>query len=406
MAELAYLYQYAFHLTHVAGQGVFVPITGRLTALLEGRFPVAEVNLLVQEVGQGANSATVDSDRAIARMAKLANADAALARALDSPSAADALAAIENVAGAGPFRAELSAYLETYGVRCQDWDIYSPTVRERPEIVIDMIRQSMRNPRDPDELRAGALAVREDAIRRITVALADDAESLAAAKQCTDALEDYIAVREGRAMWQLMGAGSFREALLRKGEALVQSGAISNATDVFFLLGDEIEGAPGSPVATDGLRALVATRMAERESWKGITPPRLISANPDLLAAGAHGAGSGDVLRGLPASCGTVTAVARVILELEAADEMEPGEVLVCAMTSPPWTPLIGMASALVTNSGAAFSHSAIAAREYGIPCVVGTDDATLRIRTGDIVAVDGDAGTVTILSSTKNGSV
>ena len=396
LSDLADLYQYAFHLTHVAGQGMLVPITGRLAALLEGYFPVAEVQLLVQEVGQGANSATVDSDRAIAQMAKLASADPLLAKTVCEPNT-DVLATIESLPGAEAFRAQLAAYFEAYGTRSQDWDIFSPTLRERPELVIEMIRQSMRNPRDPDERRAGALKVREAAIRRITTALADDADSLAAAKACTDALKDYIAVREGRALWQLMGAGSLRGAFLRKGAALVQSGAISDPTDIFFLVPDEIDRAGSSAASNGNLRDLVAQRKAERESWNGVTPPRLISANPQMLVHGGHAPSPTNVLHGLPASRGTITAKARVILDIDEADAMELGEILVCVMTSPPWTPIIGMASALVTNSGMALSHSAIAAREYGIPCVVGTDDATLRIKTGDTLTVDGDAGTVTI---------
>ena len=391
-SELAETYQYSFHLTHVAGQGMFVPVSGRLASLLAGHFAPPEIPLLVQEAGQGANNATVDSDRAIARMAKLAHANPTIARAIEGPTA-DMLAAIEAAPGAAEFRSELAEYLEEYGWRCRDWDIFSPTLRERPELVIEMVRQSMRNPKDPDELRAGALAVRAGAIRRIESALKDDPEALRAARECTDALENYIAVREGRALWQLIGAGSLRGAFLRKGEALVQAGTIDTATDIFFLEPDEFEGTANS----GGLRGVIESRKAERASWEGVIPPRVISANPDMLEHGGAGDGAKDVLRGLPASRGTVTAKARVIIELDDSETMEAGEVLVCVMTSPPWTPIIGMASALVTNSGMALSHSAIAAREYGIPCVVGTGDATVRIRTGDTLTVDGDAGTVLI---------
>ena len=218
--ELAATYQYSFHMTHVAGQGVFLPVNGRLAGLLEGHFPPAEIPLLVQEAGQGANNATVESDRAIACMAKLANANPAIMEAIERPTA-DVLSAIQATPGAEEFRAELDAYMEKYGWRCRDWDIFSPTLRERPALVIEMVRQSMRNPKDPDALRAGALAVRESAIRRIETALADDPGALRAARECTDALENYIAVREGRALWQLIGAGSLRGAFLRKGEKLV-----------------------------------------------------------------------------------------------------------------------------------------------------------------------------------------
>lgn len=80
------------------------------------------------------------------------------------------------------------------------------------------------------------------------------------------------------------------------------------------------------------------------------------------------------------------------------AGRLGSGEVLVTATTSPPWTPLFGVAGAVVTDAGGSLSHVAIVAREYAIPAVVGCGDATLVIPDGALVEVDGDAGTVTIL--------
>jgi phosphoenolpyruvate synthase/pyruvate phosphate dikinase len=71
------------------------------------------------------------------------------------------------------------------------------------------------------------------------------------------------------------------------------------------------------------------------------------------------------------------------------------GEVLVADITTPAWTPLFALASAVVTNVGGPLSHGSIVAREYGIPAVLGTGTATRRVRDGDVLAVDGDAGTV-----------
>jgi pyruvate,water dikinase len=92
-----------------------------------------------------------------------------------------------------------------------------------------------------------------------------------------------------------------------------------------------------------------------------------------------------------------VTAPARVALTLADAADLQPGEVLVCPTTAPPWTPLFATAAAVVTDTGGILSHCAVVAREYGIPAVVGTGVATKRIRTGQRVTVDGSAGTVTI---------
>jgi len=87
-----------------------------------------------------------------------------------------------------------------------------------------------------------------------------------------------------------------------------------------------------------------------------------------------------------------------VITDLADADRMNAGDVLVCTMTAPPWTALLAVAAALVTDAGDAISHASIAAREYGLPCVVGTGVGTVTIRDGDVVRVDGDAGTVEVV--------
>ena len=100
----------------------------------------------------------------------------------------------------------------------------------------------------------------------------------------------------------------------------------------------------------------------------------------------------------MAASRGTVTAKARVLAGPEEGDRLGPGEVLVCQMTTPAWTPLFSIAGAVVTETGAALSHPAIAAREYGIPCVVGARSAVSRIRDGQLIRVDGLAGTVELL--------
>ena len=103
------------------------------------------------------------------------------------------------------------------------------------------------------------------------------------------------------------------------------------------------------------------------------------------------------IVKGVAASKGVVTATARVIMGLDDADRLQAGDVLVCSSTAPPWTPMFAIASAVVTDSGGILSHSAIAAREYGIPAVVGAQVATQRIPDGATVTVDGERGIVRI---------
>jgi rifampicin phosphotransferase len=109
---------------------------------------------------------------------------------------------------------------------------------------------------------------------------------------------------------------------------------------------------------------------------------------------------TGRVIRGTGASAGQITAPARVLAGPQDSGRMRPGDVLVACITTPAWTSLFAMASAVVTDIGGPLSHSSIVAREYGIPAVLGTGVATRRIRDGQSIRVDGDAGTITLIGN------
>jgi pyruvate,water dikinase len=104
------------------------------------------------------------------------------------------------------------------------------------------------------------------------------------------------------------------------------------------------------------------------------------------------------VIRGLPASFGVREGIARRVAGPADFDRIQQGDVLLTEATTEAFNILLPLLSAIVTDSGGALSHAAIVSREYGIPGVVGTRDATERIADGALVRVDGDAGTVTVL--------
>ena len=119
----------------------------------------------------------------------------------------------------------------------------------------------------------------------------------------------------------------------------------------------------------------------------------------DIMALKSEGIGkkSGDQLKGVAASPGTVTAPACVVHGPQDFTKMNTGDVLVASLTTPAWTPLFARASAVVTDIGGPLSHGSIVAREYGIPAVLGTDTATSRISNGQLITVDGSAGIVSL---------
>jgi pyruvate,water dikinase len=158
---------------------------------------------------------------------------------------------------------------------------------------------------------------------------------------------------------------------------------------------------------TGAARPVRAAAVEQRKMlWRGqrkATAPQLLPENRWMqrVFEGMMPAGSqdqrGDTISGVGASSGQVSAPARVLGGPEDFAQMQPGEVLVARMTTPAWTSLFAMASAVVTDVGGPLSHSSIVAREYGIPAVLGTGVATQRLTSGQHIRVDGDAGTVTI---------
>jgi pyruvate,water dikinase len=205
-----------------------------------------------------------------------------------------------------------------------------------------------------------------------------------------------------------LGYPVLRQMLHELGRRFVQAGLIAQDEDIFWLEADEIEDAVaslerGGQLA--GLAEQAAQRKATHEALKRVSPPpmlppkkKLFGFNMESWLPAAEESQTGDTLKGVAASVGRVTAPACVLHGPEDFDEMRPGDVLVAGTTTPAWTPLFAMASAVVTDIGGPLSHGSIVAREYGIPAVLGTGVATRRIQSGQRITVDGTAGMVTLV--------
>jgi rifampicin phosphotransferase len=188
-----------------------------------------------------------------------------------------------------------------------------------------------------------------------------------------------------------------RRMLLEIGRRLQQAGVINEPNEVFWLHPTEID---------ESLSSLADEVERRKQVWRGqlrATPPQLLpkGAWGDMFRRWMPAASeeqTGDQIKGIGGSMGTVTAPARVLGGPQDFGQMQPGDVLVASITTPAWTSLFAMASGVVTDIGGPLSHSSIVAREYGIPAVLGTGVATRRIRSGQLIRVDGDAGTVKLL--------
>jgi pyruvate,water dikinase len=188
------------------------------------------------------------------------------------------------------------------------------------------------------------------------------------------------------------------------GSRFAQHGVIPSSSDIFWLTEDEVLSAAtrldaGQPV--ESLAVRIQQCKAEHEAALRVNPPMMLPQMKvfgfDLMSLrDRRGRGNrGDVIKGVAASPGKASGVARVLHGPEDFGRMRPGDILVAPITTPAWTPLFALATAIVTDVGGPLSHGSIVAREYGLPAVLGTGVATRRIQDGQTITVDGTAGIV-----------
>ena len=207
----------------------------------------------------------------------------------------------------------------------------------------------------------------------------------------------YARVREEQVSQLTIGWPVVRRALHRLGESCVGRGVVARPEDIHFLERAEIEGSASRISSVAERRALWARN-------RRLTPPLVIGTLHKAIAQ-FHGDAvetmrapaevRDGMLRGMPASSGRVTGVARVLLDLADADRLAPGEILVTVATTPAWTPLFSRAGGVVTDGGSLVAHASLVAREYGIPAVVALGDATRRVSDGQRITIDGSTGLV-----------
>jgi rifampicin phosphotransferase len=201
-------------------------------------------------------------------------------------------------------------------------------------------------------------------------------------------------LREAPKFLLIVALGVMRQNLKAVGSELAATKMIDQTDDVFYLdLGDARRGLAG-----EDLRTLIAERREayQQELKRRHIPRLLLSDGTEPEAVAVEAARADGALTGSPASTGTVTGRARVVLDPVGA-HLEPGEILVAPSTDPGWTPLFLTAGGLVMEMGGSNSHGAVVAREYGIPAVVGVPEATHKIETGQLITVDGAAGLVSL---------
>jgi pyruvate,water dikinase len=336
---------------------------------------------------------------------------------LSKHTAGEVIPALEKSTASQPFLADLRAWIAYYGQRLNSaFALGEPSWIEDPTPAIQNLQAYVGMPDLRPEMEPAALAAeREKSVAEARLKLAGYPQPivarfetlLKAAQVATIVHEDHNFWIDQRLFYHV------RRIILGFGGRLAQAGELDTVNDVFYLTPDELQNGRDVP-----LKQLVQERKTEMEQFSQVTPPPMLGTAPafemtdggSMVRAMFKGEMSPantsnseiNKVKGLPGSAGVARGTARVIHSLAEAGKLQPGDVLVTVSTEPPWTPLFATASAIVTDSGGVLSHSAVVAREYRIPAVVGTGHATATFKDGQLIEVDGNAGIVRVVSENE----
>ncbi len=294
----------------------------------------------------------------------------------------------------------IRAYLEEYGMRCPgEIDITRPRFSEQPTVLVPMILSNIKNfePGAHNVLFEQGLQEakqkEQDLLNRLKQ-LPGGKQKGKKTRQMISRLRNFTGYREYPKYLMIERYWIIKQALLQEAVKLVQKEVIQEKEDIYYLSFEELR----EVVHTNRLDySIITKRKEEYELYEKLTPPRLMTSEGEVMS-GAYDTGNipQGALAGIPVSSGTIEGRARVVLKMEDA-HMEEGDILVTAFTDPSWTPVFVSIKGLVTEVGGMMTHGAVIAREYGLPAVVGVENATRLIKDGQRIRVNGAEGYVEV---------
>ena len=344
----------------------------------------------------GSGSPTMQAPMDLWRTVQRIQSDPKLRDLVVSTPAYRLLDALDECPEGGGVVREIARYLAKYGHQIYSLDYAEPTPSQDPTQVLSLLKiHVLDRDYDPVAQQAETRAKRLAALREVS---------------------RYFRGRLWwRFRWRLFWAQHYypnrdesqfylgaawpvlQRLALELGRRLAAAGTTTRPDDVYYLVASELARAieaRGDDRAVPELKRLAIERREIRAARKGLSPPVTIPPRTPSSEKDEH---SPNILKGVAVSPGKVTAAASVVLSLTDFDQMRPGSILVCPLTTPAWTQLFPHAVGLVTDVGGITAHGSIVAREYGIPAVLGLGDITQRVSSGQSIMIDGSAGTVTI---------
>jgi pyruvate,water dikinase len=373
--------------------------------------------LLNDLVSGGGEIVSAEPATRIARMAALASSDAVLVNALVDGTPGEARAA---VAGHPALQTEIDSYLRTFGDRClEELKLETTTLDDDPMVLLRAVGRlaRARGPAGRPESEEGSrFDFRADAERGLTDALADARVKRDVLRWVVRHAADRVRDRENLRFERTRVFGRVRRIFVELGRRFAAVGALDDPRDVFYLTVDEALGWVGATSASADIRSIAAARKAEFAGYRRLPAPDdrfetrgMVHAGHDFLAprratpVAGEVASDGDSRRGTGCYPGIVRGPVRVVRDPRGA-MLVPGEILVAERTDPGWIMLFPGALGLLVERGSLLSHSAIVARELRIPAVIAIDGLTTWLDTGDVVELDGRAGTIRRISRAGAG--
>ncbi|MED4754968.1 phosphoenolpyruvate synthase [Brevibacillus choshinensis] len=298
-------------------------------------------------------------------------------------------------------QAAIYAYLHKYGMRCAgEIDISKTRWSEKPITLVPMILGNIKNfepnagNRKFEQGRQEALEKEQELLDRLKQ-LPDGEQKAKETKRMIDLIRNFIGYREYPKYGMVHRYFVYKQALLGEAEQLVKANVIHEIEDIYYLTFEELH----EVVRTNKFDyQIISKRKDDYKFFEKLTPPRVITSDGEIIAGEYKRENlPAKAIVGLPVSSGVIEGRARVILNMEDAD-LEKGDILVTSFTDPGWTPLFVSIKGLVTEVGGLMTHGAVIAREYGLPAVVGVENATSLIKDGQRIRVHGTEGYIEIL--------
>ncbi|HDR7708035.1 TPA: phosphoenolpyruvate synthase [Bacillus thuringiensis] len=303
--------------------------------------------------------------------------------------------------GGEKVRDAIDAFLNKYGMRCSgEIDITKTRWSEQPATIIPMILNHIRDfeygasKRKFAEGLQEALKKEAELLERLQH-LPDGEQKVEETKRMICNLRNFIGYREYPKYGMIHRYFIYKQALLKEAEKLVKNNVLDEIEDIYYLTFEELH----EVVRTNKLDYKIIHKQKNAyKLYEKLTPPRVITSDGEIITGKYKRENlPAEAIVGLPVSSGVVEGRARVILNMEDAN-LEDGDILVTAFTDPGWTPLFVSIKGLVTEVGGLMTHGAVIAREYGLPAVVGVENATKLIKDGQRIRVHGTEGYIEVL--------